>query len=29
MPCDFMNLDSWAGRMQAHGKEESNVTKRR
>jgi len=29
MTCDFMNLDSWAGRMQVHGKEESNVTKRR
>jgi hypothetical protein len=29
MPCDFMNLDSWAGRKDVYGKEEFNLTNRR
>jgi hypothetical protein len=29
MPCDFINLDSRAGREYAHGKEQSNLTEPR
>jgi len=29
IPCDFMNLDSWAERKHVHGKEEFSLTNRR